>query len=160
MPASIVIGYDGSPSARHAIDQAARVLGPRPATVVFVWDPVAPSPAGDPFGLVSPMFDPTQLQDVNATIRANAEAIAEQGAALAREAGLDAQPQTVEMRGSIWSTILEAAEEASAEIVVVGARGHSKMRSLLLGSVSNGIVQHSALPVLVLPARKDDQEDG
>jgi nucleotide-binding universal stress UspA family protein len=65
------------------------------------------------------------------------------------------------MRGSIWSTILEAAEEASAEIVVVGARGHSKMRSLLLGSVSNGIVQHSALPVLVLPARKDDdQEDG
>lgn len=159
MPASILIGYDGSPSARRAIAEAARVLGPRPATVVFVWDPVAPMPSGDPFGLASPMYDPSQVQDVNETIRANAEAIADQGAALAREAGLDAQPRTAEMRGSIWSTILEAAAETGAELLVVGARGHSKVRSLLLGSVSNGIVHHSPLPVLVLPAGKDDDED-
>jgi len=157
MPASILIGFDGSPSARHAISEAARVLGPRPATVVFVWDPVAPGPAGDPFGLVSPMYDPTQLDDVNETIRANADRIAQEGAELARQAGLDARPRTSEMRGSIWSTILETAEETGAEIVVVGARGHSKVRSLLLGSVSNGIVNHAGLPVLVLPARKGDE---
>jgi nucleotide-binding universal stress UspA family protein len=159
MPASIVIGYDGSPSACRAITEAARVLGPRPATVVFVWDPVAPGPAGDPFGLVSPMYDPAQLDDVNQTIRGNAEAIAAQGAELARGAGLDAQPMTVEMRGSIWSTILDAAEETGAEIVVVGARGHSKVRSLLLGSVSNGVVHHAALPVLVLPAKGADKDE-
>jgi nucleotide-binding universal stress UspA family protein len=159
MPAPILIGFDGSPSARHAIEEAARVLGPRPATVVFVWDPVAPGPAGDPFGLVSPMYDPTQIQDVNQTIRTNADAIAAQGAALAREAGLEAQPRTAEMRGSIWSTILETADETDAEIVVVGARGHSKVRSLLLGSVSNGVVHHATMPVLVLPARGADNDD-
>jgi nucleotide-binding universal stress UspA family protein len=159
MPAPILIGFDGSPSARQAIERAAHVLGPRPATVVFVWDPVAPGPAGDPFGLVSPMYEPTQLEGVNQTIRTNADAIAAQGAELAREAGLDAQPMTAEMRGSIWSTLLEVAEETGAELVVVGARGHSKVRSLLLGSVSNGVVHHTTLPVLVLPSRGTDADN-
>jgi nucleotide-binding universal stress UspA family protein len=159
MPVPIIIGFDGSPSARHAIAEAARVLGPRPATVVFVWDPVAPGPAGDPFGLVSPMYDPTQLDDVNQTIRTNADAIAAQGAALAREAGLDAQPRTAEMRGSIWSTILDTAQETGAELVVVGARGHSMVRSLLLGSVSNGVVHDASVPVLVLPARGAEKDE-
>jgi nucleotide-binding universal stress UspA family protein len=44
-------------------------------------------------------------------------------------------------------------------MVVIGARGHSGVRSLLLGSVSNGVVHHARLPVLVLPHEGAEKEE-
>jgi nucleotide-binding universal stress UspA family protein len=114
-------------------------------------------PTGDPFGLATPLVDPLQFEDVNTTIRANAEAMAAEGAQLAAEAGLSAEGVAEPSHGSVWSTILDVAKERDAELVVAGARGHSTVRSLLLGSTSNGLVHHSHLPVLVLPAPRRDE---
>jgi hypothetical protein len=38
---TVVVAYDGSEEARHAIGAAARLLGPRRVDVVHVWEPVA-----------------------------------------------------------------------------------------------------------------------
>jgi nucleotide-binding universal stress UspA family protein len=154
----ILIAYDGSPSARHAIAEAARVLGPRQATVLFVWEPVPPVPPSDPFGLATPIYDPAQMDEINETVRGNAEAVAEDGARRARDAGLEAEAAIEETRGSVATTILEVAAERGAELIVVGARGHSGVRSLLLGSVSNALVHHATLPVLVIPAPREDDD--
>lgn len=132
------------------------MLGPCPALVVFVWEPVVPLPPGDPFGLATPIYDPAQMDDVNETIRANAQALAEDGARLAREAGLDAEPLAEGIRGNAASTIVDLGDERAAKIIVVGARGHSGVRSLLLGSVSNAVVHHAKQPVLVIPALRGD----
>ncbi len=156
--APVLIAYDGSPSARHAIEQAAAVLGPREALVVHVWDPVLPAPTGDPFGIGAGMVDPAQAQEVDRLVHRNAEAIAADGAQRARDAGLQAEPIAQQTHGSTWATILDVAHERGAAVVVVGARGHSKVRSFLLGSVSNGLIHHADLPVLVLPARHADDE--
>ena len=45
-----------------------------------------------------------------------------------------------------------AADQEDAEATVVGSRGLSPMKSALLGSVANGVVHHSARPVVVIPA--------
>jgi nucleotide-binding universal stress UspA family protein len=154
----ILIAYDGSDSARHAIGEAARLLGPRRALVVFVWDPVPAVPPGDPFGLTTPIYDPSQMDEVNDIVRSNAIAVAEDGARRAREAGLEAEAVAEETRGNTATTIVELASERGAEPIVVGARGHSGVRSLLLGSVSNAVVHHAKLPVMVIPAVSGDAD--
>jgi nucleotide-binding universal stress UspA family protein len=155
MAAPILLAYDGSPSSQLAISRAASILGARPAVVLFVWDPVMPGPTGDPFGIGGPMVDPVQIEELDTLVRGQADAVAADGARRATEAGFDAVGVAEETHGSTWSTIVDVARDRSADVIVVGARGHSGVRSLLLGSVSNGVVHHARVPVLVLPGQED-----
>ncbi len=52
--------------------------------------------------------------------------------------------------GSPVDQILCEAEETGADLVVVGRRGLGGVKRLLMGSVSEGVVQHARLPVLVV----------
>lgn len=47
--------------------------------------------------------------------------------------------------------ILQEAARTSADVVVVGWRGHGTVRRLLAGSVSRGVVKRATCPVLVVP---------
>ena len=49
--------------------------------------------------------------------------------------------------------ILEQAGKRCAELLVIGSHGHGAMFDLLFGSISEGIVRRSTLPVLVVPSR-------
>jgi nucleotide-binding universal stress UspA family protein len=45
--------------------------------------------------------------------------------------------------------LLRAAKAAKADVIVVGARGTSGMRHLLLGSVAESLLSRSPVPVLL-----------
>jgi nucleotide-binding universal stress UspA family protein len=46
-------------------------------------------------------------------------------------------------------TICEVAEAVKADLIMVGRRGHSGLNELLIGSVSNYVVHHAPIAVLV-----------
>ncbi len=48
--------------------------------------------------------------------------------------------------------IIEAAKKWEADLIVMGSHGRSKIGSLLLGSVSQGVLHHAPCPVLVVRA--------
>ena len=52
--------------------------------------------------------------------------------------------------GRAVETIVEAAENGKFDLIVVGARGLSPMKELLLGSVSHGVTLNARCPVLVV----------
>jgi nucleotide-binding universal stress UspA family protein len=81
--------------------------------------------------------------------------MAEEGAGIARATGFDAVAIAAEAKGPIWMAVEQAAEEHEAEAIVVGSRGLSGVKSLLLGSVSSGIVHHALRPTLVVRASGD-----
>ena len=71
------------------------------------------------------------------------------------------------MKGVVKSTqaskpgegILKVAREENAALVVTGTRGLGKFRRTLLGSVSDYLVHHSDVPVLVCrPKDKEKKE--
>ncbi|XP_063418264.1 universal stress protein Sll1388-like isoform X2 [Mytilus trossulus] len=56
--------------------------------------------------------------------------------------------------------IVKAAEEAHADLVIVGSRGHGKVRRTLLGSVSDYVLHHSHVPVIVCRHKDDHHHHG
>lgn len=66
-------------------------------------------------------------------------------------------PSIVEHRlveGSAGPMIVHVAEEVGADVVVVGSHGRGFLQRVVLGSVSEYVVRHSSVPVLVV--RHDD----
>ncbi|MEM3789229.1 MAG: universal stress protein, partial [Candidatus Bathyarchaeia archaeon] len=56
---------------------------------------------------------------------------------------------TVLREGHVVQEIVRAAEEGKFDLIVMGARGISRIKELILGSVSDGVIRHAPCPVLV-----------
>jgi nucleotide-binding universal stress UspA family protein len=143
--APIVICYDRSDGARHAIETAGALFPGRQAIVLHVWSPVAVIAASYGGMVALPSYDDKELGEA-------ALKLTEEGVRAATEAGLAARPEVTEVTyEGTWHAILEVADRHDAGLIVLGARGLSSFRSLLLGSVSHGVAQHAHRPVLIVP---------
>jgi nucleotide-binding universal stress UspA family protein len=143
----IVIGYDGSDDARAAIERAGAVLVDEAATVVTVWESVEQLTAR-----ARTLATVSNPEETDAARRREAEDYAREGAELARANGLDANPLIAERKTTVADAILNEAEAVGASAIVVGTRGRGLLASLLLGSVSQDVLQRSDLLVMVVPS--------
>ena len=57
--------------------------------------------------------------------------------------------QKVFKKGKIVDEILQTIKESQIDLVIMGARGQSPIKKLLLGSVSSGVIEKATCPVLV-----------
>jgi nucleotide-binding universal stress UspA family protein len=143
----LLLCYDGSEDAKHAIEHAGRLLGGRDALVVTVWQP---TPALGSFafaGATDSMFDFVEVNRAAADLGGR---VAGDGVRIAQQAGLHAEPVAVESTGPVWKTIVEIADRYDAATIVMGSRGLTGLQSMLLGSVSSAIVHHADRPTLVI----------
>jgi nucleotide-binding universal stress UspA family protein len=147
----ILLCYDGSTSAEHAIASAHSIVGDSRATLLHVWDPPINFLGPDPFGGIETWSGP-QIVELEAIALERANRTVEYGAELARNAGFTVEGRLERTATATWRAILNVAEELDAQVIVVGERGLSTMESVLIGSVSTAVVHHSSRPVLVVPA--------
>lgn len=149
----ILICYDGSDDAKAAILHGGELLSGQAATVLTVWQPVAIMGTRAPTGF---MFLPSFL-DAEEIDQANedfAEKQAAEGADLARGSGLDAVAISVAQTSTTADAILSEADRLDAGAILMGSRGLTGLKSLLLGSVSHAVLQHAPRPVIVVPSPK------
>lgn len=136
----ILIAYDGSAGAAQAVALAEGIDWPagsmvrvvsvvEPATLLH-WSTGAATPG---------------LQEPDAL----AQVVAEQAAVVGRLSAPDRTVDTVLLRDRPASGLVDQAREFSADLVIVGSRGHGPIASLLLGSVSAEVVDHVPCPVFV-----------
>jgi len=142
----IVVGIDGSPNSERALDwamkQAAAVQAP--LTVIAVHE-VPKSYWG---GI--PVIGPAD-EALLANLRQAAEEMTQQAASRLG----DARPASVTVRalsGFVVKELVDASQDA--DLVVVGARGVHGFTRMVMGSVSNEVVQHSACPVVIVPHKR------
>ncbi len=137
----IVVAYDGSDQAIKALNTAielAKAFNSK-LDVVEVVDTAA---------LLGMGFAPIP-SDVIAQIYNKAQNDVEQAKKKAQEAGVkDVTSQVLE--GDPATSIIEYASKNGADLIVMGSRGLSTFKRLVLGSVSSKVVQESRIPVLVV----------
>lgn len=149
----VLLCFDGSDDAADAIATAGSLLGPRPAVVITVCEPIKPWSPSDPATileapigkLLSKTLELDEIADEAAQDEVN------RGVELARAAGFQAEGRVA--HGKAWRTICDLADEFDAGVIVLGARGLSRIQSALLGSVSAAVSVHAGRPVLIVHRR-------
>jgi nucleotide-binding universal stress UspA family protein len=149
--APILIGYDGTRAAEHALREAAGLLGGRAALVVVVWKAglafeLIELPASS-IGLPPAPLDIRTALEVDRSLYEGAQRAAQEAAGLARTLGMDAEGLVVaeEPDVPVAETLLTLAREREAAALVIGAHAHAG-----LGSTSRAVVREAVCPVLVV----------
>jgi nucleotide-binding universal stress UspA family protein len=66
--------------------------------------------------------------------------------------GLDVTALTVQ--GYPVEKILDEAGRRRADLIVMGSHGHGMLRTLLVGSVTEGVLRDATIPVLIVPVTR------
>ena len=142
---SVLVAVDGSAHADAALGEAvdiARSEGAR-LTVLSAWLPINLYTTG-----LVPMN--INIAEIDAESEKEARRIAEEATTRVPE-GVAVDTAVVGAHAA--DAILEAAEAGSHDLIVMGSRGRGSLRSMLLGSVSQNVLHHSKVPVLIVHAR-------
>ena len=141
---SIVVGTDGSDTAKEAVRQAtdlAKAVGAR-IDLVSAFEPVGNQRLREERQQV-----PEDMQwmvhareDVEATLSEAADQI--------REAGVEVE--TFSRQGDPADAILDVAEEKNSDLIIVGNKGMSGAKRFLLGSVPNKVSHHAPCSVMII----------
>jgi nucleotide-binding universal stress UspA family protein len=136
MPASVVVGFDGSAGSRAALDTAVELA----------------SRFGDPLLIVFGAGPPGGVGD---EARAHRQAIEERGEQVtseaverARDGGVDVELVISHERPS--EALRSVAAERSARFIVVGTRGEGPVRRAFTGSVPHKLLETAEVPVVVV----------
>ncbi len=139
----VVIGVDWSDQAFTAVTQTCQLYHPRDVTLVHGVDlgilehPVV-AQAGDVQG-----YDEFR----NAMVDSGRQVLERAAAVVPAEV---TSLRKVNEIGSPAQLILDSANNLSADLVVIGARGRSRLSEVVLGSVSHRVLLHSSRPTLIV----------
>jgi nucleotide-binding universal stress UspA family protein len=148
----VVIAYDGSEGAKHAVEAVGRLMSGRATVVVHAWEPAYHRSLAARALAAGPIYEIETIVDLlHESAADEASARTRDGVAAARTTGLDAVGDTVESTDGAWRAVAAAAQAHGASVIAVGSRGRGAARSALLGSVSSGLVHNAELPILVVP---------
>jgi nucleotide-binding universal stress UspA family protein len=145
MYGSIVVGTDGSETAKEAVRQATELAKAVGASILLVsaYEPVPESrlrhERNEVPDDVSWMVNPRE--DVQGVLDEEAERI--------KAAGVSAV-ETYPREGDPADAILDVAEERGADLIVVGNKGMTGARRFLLGSVPNKVSHHAPCNVMIV----------
>ncbi|MDB5404363.1 MAG: universal stress protein [Rhodopila sp.] len=122
----ILVGWNNTREAARAVNDAIPLLAQATSVTILEVDSMGRKPA---------------TSDRDAT-----------GADIARHLdrhGISAEAHTVASGISVPDALLNYAADVSADLLVVGGYGHSRLRELILGGVTRELLQHMTLPVLM-----------
>lgn len=150
----ILVPLDGSEHSLRALDVAIQVakrfegklmlihvysVDVRP---VIMFEPTTLTPS------TMPVMTPGEVSKTIEAARKIGVRILEDGEQKAKVENVPTE--TMLKEGHVVQEIVKIVKEDKFDLIVIGARGISKIRELLLGSVTDGVIHHASCPVLVI----------
>ncbi len=147
MYANIVVGTDGSDTAKIAVQHAMALAQAGGGTlhVVHAYQNVSLGMAAVAASHGGPVVD---LERLNEGLQESGESVVEAVLADAVAGGVRAESHVTS--GDPADALLAVAERVGADLIVVGNRGMSGMKRFMLGSVPNRISHHCPCNLLIV----------
>ena len=144
----ILIPTDGSELAEHAVTNGlslAKSIGAKVSVIVVE----------EPFNVFNvPASKTRQISEMFANhaeqIKKHATSVLDRATNAAKQAGVSCDTIRVEHEQP-YQAIIAAAKDKSCDLIVMASHGRSGLSAVLLGSVTNKVLTHTKIPVLVCP---------
>ena len=150
----ILVPLDGSEHSAKALEKAIQIAKKFEAKItlvhvysVYVQPILLPEPTTVGVSTV-PLLTAAEVSKVAETARRAGNRILADGEQRAKSEKVQVEKMLVE--GHAVQEIVRVAKEGNFDLVIVGARGLSKIKQMLLGSVSDGVIHHVTCPVLLV----------
>jgi nucleotide-binding universal stress UspA family protein len=142
----ILVAIDGSDSSLRAMAMAAEMAKPFDAKLVVI--SVASPPEYALMDYYRGGASPSVMELMRKAAEDQAHAALERAQEVAKRRGVEVE--TLMDWGPVKETLLHAVTKYHPDMLVVGSRGLSRFKKLLLGSVSEAMIRYADCPVFVM----------
>ena len=142
---TILVGIDGSESSIDAADYAIEMAKKDGAQVIALTVNRIPLSS---YGLATPQEEVKQSKD-NEEMQEFKEWL-DKISQNAKQNSVQLKKEIINSQMSVEAAIVEYAESEGVDLVVVGTRGNSGIKNMLIGSIASGVVKYATCPVMVV----------
>ncbi len=154
---NVLIALDYGPTAQQVAEAGfslAKALGANVVLLHVITEPVNySSPAYSPVMGFGGFMEMDYLQpDITDTLKKASQAFLDKS----KEHLGDEAVKTLVKDGDAAEKIIEAANELQANVIVLGSHSRKWLEAILMGSVTEKVLRHTAIPLYIIPTKKQD----
>ncbi|TWU45286.1 Universal stress protein [Novipirellula aureliae] len=142
---NVVLAIDGSEQAEHAASFLCQLPLPKPVKVTLVSNVFIPSYEDETIDPLGRDFRQHQEEETKQFHDRATSILGDFADSIERKV----------VHGHIGHSIVKTGEDAHADIIVMGAKGHSQIARMLLGSTSDYVATHAKCNVIVVRGKSD-----
>lgn len=143
----VLLAVDGSENSEFAFDWYVSNMHKEENSLLLIHIP-------ETFANVT-MMSPAKVQEMISQGEAKVKEIENKFVAKMDKLGINGEFMKLEGHEKPGAAIVDCASEAGATYIVTGTRGLGKFRRTIMGSVSDYVIHHAHVPVLVVRHNKD-----
>lgn len=152
----VLIALDYNPTAQKVAETGYTLAKSLKAEVILlhvITDPVFYATSG-----FSPIMGYNGFVDVSPTVLESLEGLKDASLQYLNKTKHhlgDETIQTLVNEGDIARTILNTAADQHADVIVMGSHSQRWLENIVMGSVTEKVVNHSSVPLFIIPTKKD-----
>ena len=146
----ILVPLDGSPASKKAAKYAVHIARNDGAKIVFL-HVLEGLKQGGAIGLRAKFGDTRLFAALQKEMKQSAEKWMSELVSAAAKEGVSAKSDVIgDIETHQVQVITDYAKNNAMDLIVMGSRGQSKFKKMIVGSVADGVVNHLPCPVLVV----------
>ncbi len=144
----ILVTIDGSESSKKATEYAISLAKKYDAQLIILY--VLYSELGFAYSNLLGVTTPKAIQDVLETQKNEVQKWFDEVKNKLKTSNISVTDKIIISASSIVGEIMAFADKEKIDLIILGTRGRTGFKKLLLGSVAEGVVTHSSCPVMVV----------
>ncbi len=146
----ILVTVDGSPQSMRAVDYAINIAQKYDSELIALH--VLYSQTGFAFysGTATGLITPNSINELTEQAKKEAEKWFDEILETCKNANLKVKTEAVITAISVVEAIISYSEKENIDLIVIGSRGRSAFRKLVLGSAASGVMTFAQCPVMVI----------